>query len=338
MFRLKDIACLFHLKYEGDGDVFLDKILPINEADSSSLAFVSKRKYIKNIENSRAGAVITNPDWVDNKKTTHNFLLTDEPYLIFAKIQQLFYPKQKTNSQYHQTATKGKNCAIGKKCQIDAGVVIGNNVKIGTGTIINSNTSIADNVEIGENCHIYPNVVIYKDCVIKNNVTIHSGVIIGADGFGYAWDKKGEDWLKIPQIGNVVIKNNVEIGANTTIDRGTITSTIIGEGVILDNQIQIGHNVKIGAKTAIAACSAIAGSTTVGKHCQLGGAVRITGHLDICDNTILYAGCRVVGSITKPGVYNSGTLHQAHNEWAKNAIYFKNIKKNIKKQVAIKSK
>ncbi|RLA08097.1 MAG: UDP-3-O-(3-hydroxymyristoyl)glucosamine N-acyltransferase [Gammaproteobacteria bacterium] len=321
-YSLHDICKILSLDFVGDGNIKLKCLLPIDRAYEKSITFVSEKKHIKKIFNTKAGVIIINPKWLI-KKIDKNFIYSDDPYLTFARVQQLFNPQPEANGIIHPSCTIGENCKIDKKTQIGAGTVIAKDIKIGKNSIIGSNTSIGERVSIGKNCLFYDNVAIYHNCVIGDNVIIHAGTVIGADGFGYARDKKNNQWVKIPQVGRVVINNNVEIGSNTTIDRGALDDTIIGAGVILDNQIQIGHNVVIGEQTAIAGCTGIAGSTIIGKNCAIGGAVEIVGHINITDNVILYAGCRVTGSIKKAGIYNSGTLHQPHNIWARNAIKFK---------------
>jgi len=212
---------------------------------------------------------------------------------------------------------------LASSASIAAFVSIGKNAHIGEHCVIHAGCAIGDDVTLGAGSLLYPRVVIYYNCVIGERVILHAGVVIGADGFGIALED--ERWLKIPQIGRVVIGNDVEIGANTTVDRGALDDTVIEEGVKLDNQIQVAHNVRIGAHTAIAGCVGIAGSAVIGSYCKIGGAASILGHLQIADHVDISAGTLITKSIKKPGAYTGVYPFAAHEHWLKNSARLRHL-------------
>jgi UDP-3-O-[3-hydroxymyristoyl] glucosamine N-acyltransferase len=234
-------------------------------------------------------------------------LITRNPYLIYARIAQLFDCRSLPEKGIHPTALLGKNCDIHPTARIGAYCVIGNGCTIGADTCL------------------WPQVTLYEGTKLGERVIIHSGAVLGSDGFGNA--REGAKWVKVPQLGNLCIGNDVEIGANTTIDRGSLEDTIIEDGVRLDNQIQIAHNVHIGAHTAIAACVGIAGSAKIGKNCLIGGAVGIGGHVTICDGVIITAMSGVSKSITQPGIYSSATIIQKNLAWRKMTVRLRYLDK-----------
>ena len=207
--------------------------------------------------------------------------------------------------------------------------MIGRNVHIGENVVIGAGCAIGDHVAIGDHCQLYANVVVYAGCEFGQRCIVHSGAVIGADGFGYAQD--GGKWVKIPQIGRVLIADDVEIGANTTIDRGTLDDTLIGEGVKLDNLIQIGHNCQIGAHTAIAGCVGIAGSAKIGRHCRIGGAAMILGHLEIADGVTITPGSMITRSLGKADTYTALMPFQPHDKWLKTAANIRHLDKMLER-------
>jgi UDP-3-O-[3-hydroxymyristoyl] glucosamine N-acyltransferase len=223
----------------------------------------------------------------------------------------------------HPNAVIGEGAQIDPSAQIAAHVVIGSHACIGAGCVIMEGCSIGDGVTIGADSRLYPRVVVYHDCVLGQRLIVHSGVVIGADGFGIAMDEGR--WLKIPQIGRVVIGDDVEIGANTTIDRGALDDTVIEEGVKLDNQIQVAHNVRIGAHTAIAGCVGIAGSATIGRYCRIGGSAGILGHLKIADHVEISSFTLIGKSIHEPGSYTGIFPFSKYEEWRKNASHLRHL-------------
>jgi len=302
--ELEEIAVFLSGKIEGDKNINITGVGKIEVAGRNEITFISNPLYEKFFRETNAGAVIVSNDFeVKEKRNDISLLRVDDPYLSFLKLLEKFdhgnasYLTGISDKSYIETDTH-----VSDNVYIGNFVSIGKNCKIGSNTKIHSNSSIGNGVVIGNNCIIYPNVSVYKECVIGNNVIIHSGTIIGSDGFGFV-KQSDNSFKKIPQTGNVVIEDNVEIGANTCIDRATLGETRICKGVKLDNQIQIAHNVVIGEDTVIAAQVGIAGSTKIGKRCMIAGQAGIVGHLTICDDVIIGASVGVSKSIDKPGIY-----------------------------------
>jgi UDP-3-O-[3-hydroxymyristoyl] glucosamine N-acyltransferase len=232
-------------------------------------------------------------------------------------------PAQSGAPGIHPAAVVAPGAVVDDSATISALASIGTGAKIGLRTVVHSNVHIGENAVIGDDCVIYPNCVVYHGCEIGDRVTMHAGAVIGADGFGFAFDS--DEWIKVPQMGRVIIAEDVEIGANTTIDRGAIDDTVIERGVKLDNQIQIGHNVRIGAHTAIAGCAAVAGSASIGRHCRIGGGAGIVGHVEICDGVTITARTLVTKSIRQAGVYSGGLPHMGNREWLKATAHIKRL-------------
>lgn len=326
-FKLSDIAKHIQAEVKGDPNKLINGLSPLQSANSSQLAFLDNPKYRKYLQSTKAGAVIVHPN--EQEHCPVDALLSDKPYVAYAKAAQLFEFKPTIAQGIHSSAVIGENCKIAKTASIAAGVVIADNVEIGEHTIIHPGCVVGEAVSIGKQCILWPNVTLYHGVKLGNEVIIHSSTVVGSDGFGMA-NQQGE-WLKIPQIGTVIIHDKVEIGASTTIDRGALGDTIIHKGVKLDNQIQIGHNVEIGEHTAIAACSGVSGSTKIGKHCMISGMVGFTGHFEVVDNVIITGMTMVSKSITKPGIYSSGTAMEPHKQWLKNAVRFRQLDDMAKK-------
>jgi UDP-3-O-[3-hydroxymyristoyl] glucosamine N-acyltransferase len=223
----------------------------------------------------------------------------------------------------HASAVVDATATVPSDAEIGPCAVVGRNAKIGAGCVIGAGCHVGDGTVIGSGSRLFPNVTIYHDCLIGERVILHSGVVIGADGFGIAMDEGL--WVKVPQIGRVVVGNDVEIGANTTVDRGALDDTVIEEGVKLDNQIQIAHNVHIGAHTAIAAFAGVAGSARIGRHCRIGGASGIAGHLTIADHVEISTFTLVTKSIDKPGTYTGAYVFEPHNQWRRNAVQLRHL-------------
>jgi len=319
---IETIAEKFDLTIIGnDKQLIIEGIATLEHAQASDLSFFTNKKYKQDFLSSKAAAIIVSE--ADSDSCPGVALITDNPYLAYAKIADYLTRNEESNitkhpsAVIHDTATISANSSIGAHTVIAEGVVIGEGTVLEAGCVINAGSSI------GSNCHLYPNVTIYHGVTIKNNVIIHSGSVIGSDGFGIANDNG--KWLKVPQLGGVCIGNNVELGACCTIDRGALEDTIIENGVKLDNQVHIAHNDFIGENTAIAAQVGIAGSTHIGKNCAFGGQVGIVGHASIADNVQLTGGSRVLSSINKSGTYTSGTPLQETSLWHKNHVRFKQL-------------
>jgi UDP-3-O-[3-hydroxymyristoyl] glucosamine N-acyltransferase len=271
--------------------------------------------YKKYLETTSASAVILLA--ADAKLCPVNALISPDPYYTYAKVAMYFDDKPIAKNMIHQTAVIGQHCEIHPLASIGPNCVISDHVKIGANTVIGANSVIGDYSEIGENCYFHPNVTLYHKIIIGHRVLIGSGTVIGSDGFGFA--KYKGVWHKVPQLGRVVIEDDVEIGANSAIDRGAIEDTIIQRGVKLDNHIQIGHNVRIGENTAMAAFVGVSGSTEIGSNCLIGGQTGFAGHISVTDNVVVTGGSGVTSSIREPGIYSSGMPGVVTNrEWRKN--------------------
>ena len=304
---------------KGDPDCVITGVSPIQQAESGHISFLNNALYRKYLETTKASAVILSE--ADSKHCLVNAVITRNPYYIYAKIAEHFTVEPKNQSGIHPTATIGEGSQVDKSAHIGPHSVIGRDVKIGARVSIGAGSVVGDNTSIGDDSKIDANVSIYYNISIGKRVNIASGVVIGCDGFGFA-NQKGV-WHKVPQLGSVVIGDDVDIGANTTIDRGAIENTIIEDGVKLDNLIQVGHNVKIGAHTIIAGCVAIAGSATIGKHCMIGGTTAISGHVTLADGVMCTGMSSVTKSITEPGLYSSGIVGAVPNlEFRKNNARF----------------
>ncbi len=319
-YTLKNISKIFNAEFSGNGDFSVNKVSSIENASEKSIVFFSNKKYLDLLVKTKSKVVITTSEL--SKFCKHNIIITKDPYALFAKISNLLNKEFDFEYNIHSSVvSETKN--LSKQIYVGANVVLGKDIEIGDNSFIGSNCSIGDNVKISTGAYIYPNVTIYNNVTIGENIIIHSGAVVGSDGFGYAYEDNS--WIKIPQIGGVLIGNDVEIGSNTTIDRGTLDNTIIGNGVKIDNQIQIAHNVQIGENTAIAGCVGIAGSAKIGKNCSIGGGAGIQGHIEICDNTQITGMTKVSSNIKKAGVYSSGTPQMLNSDWLKSAARFKKL-------------
>lgn len=294
-FTAKQIADFIGGKVEGDANATVNTFAKIEEGKKGAISFLSNPKYTQYIYETQSSIVLINNDVTLEQPVTTTLIRVDNAYECVAKLLQLYDSMKPKKQGIDPLAFISPTAKIGENVYIGAFAYIGDNTVIGNGTSIHPHTTIGDNVKIGEQCLIYPNVVIYEGCKLANNITIHSGSVIGADGFGFAPNTEG--YAKIPQIGIVTIEDNVEIGANTCIDRSTMGSTIIRKGVKLDNLIQVAHNVEIGENTVMSAQVGIAGSTKIGSWCMFGGQVGLAGHITIGDKTFLGAQSGVPGNI-----------------------------------------
>ncbi len=318
---LQEIASAINAELRGEPQLTITAVSPLDKAEKNHISFINQAKYVTKALSSQASALIVTPDIADS--LSGNLLIMRDPYLGFAKVSQLFDTTPYPQPGIHQSAVIATDVELGDKVYIGPNAVIGSGTAIKDGAVIESGVSIGENCCIGESTRIYPNTVLYHNVTLGADCILHASVVIGSDGFGYA-NEKGQ-WVKIPQVGGVVIGDGVEIGSHTAIDRGAMEDTIIGQGVKLDNHIHVAHNVKIGDYTAIAGCTAIAGSANIGKHCTIAGRVSILGHLSVCDNAHITATTFVNKSITKPGAYSSGTTHQDNKSWQKSAIRFRQL-------------
>lgn len=322
-FSAKQIAELLDGKIEGNENAEVSKLSKIEEGKPGSLSFLANPKYTQYIYSAKASIVIVNKDFVPEQKISSTLIRVDDAYQSFAKLLEVYNKIKLNKAGISKKAHVAANTQIGKNVYIGEFVCIGENVEIGDNVKIYPQSYIGDNTTVDENTLIYAGVKIYSDNVIGKNVTIHSGVVIGSDGFGFAQQKSDNDYMKVSQIGNVIIEDFVEIGSNTTIDRATLGSTIIRKGAKLDNLIQIAHNVEIGENTVIAAQSGIAGSTKIGKNCMIGGQVGIVGHLRIADNVKIAAQSGIGKSILEDGAIVQGSPAYDLHEYQKSYIYYK---------------
>ncbi len=302
--KVNELAKLVNGKVIGDGDLIINRLNRIEDAIRGDVTFLYQGKYEKYFLDSTASCVLVSDDIANEPKENQSLIVCDNPYLSFISLIKHFENmRNKPVSSIHSSATIASNAEIGKFVQIGANAVISENCRIGDYSKIMPNVVLYKNVIIGENTIINSSVVCYQDIEIGNNCIIHAGAVIGADGFGFVESKEDGSYEKIPHIGNVKIKNNVEIGANATIDRALLGSTIIEDGVKIDNMVHIAHNCIIGENSGIAAQTGVSGSSKVGKRNRFGGQVGLAGHLETADDVTLIAQSGVSKSVIKPGVY-----------------------------------
>lgn len=297
-FTVSQVSELINGTVEGNGDAKLSTISKIEEGKEGALSFLANPKYQNYIYDTAATAVIVNADFTPEKPVKTTLIRVEDAYQAFAKILDVYNQAIANKSGIDASAVIGEGSTHGENLYLGANAVVGNHVTIGNNVKIHPNAVIGDHANIGDNTVIYSGVQVYMQCKVGANCMIHSGAVIGSDGFGFAPMKDGS-YNKVSQIGNVIIEDNVEIGANTTIDRATLGSTIIRKGVKLDNLIQIAHNVEVGENTVIASQAGISGSTKIGKNCIIGGQVGIVGHVTIADGTKINAQSGVAKSITE---------------------------------------
>lgn len=320
MYRLDELVGQFGGDLVGDPSIEVGRVATLDAAGVGDIAFLANPRYASQLAVCRASAVIVSPDARD--KTSTACIVTSDPYIYFARVARLFNPPEAAAPGVHPTAVV--ESPIPATVSVGAGAFIAADVTLGENAVIGAACQVGRGCRIGEGTRLHPRVTLYADCEVGHSCVLHSGVVIGSDGFGFAREKDGA-WLKIPQVGRVMIGNDVEIGANTTIDRGALDDTVIGDGVKLDNQIQIAHNVRIGEHTAVAGCVGIAGSTTIGRRCMIGGQAGIIGHLHICDDVLISAGTLVTKSIRQAGVYTANLPVQKHADWVRNFAHLRHL-------------
>ena len=335
-FTAQQISDILQGEIHGNPNEEVFKLSKIEEGEKGSLTFLSNPKYTSFLYTTNASVAIVNNTFIPEKEITTTLIKVEDSYKAFSTLLE-FYNQVKLNKSgleepnfVSETATLGENIYLGAFTYVGDNVIVGQNVKL------YPNVFIGDNVVIGDNTIIFAGAKIYSESQIGANCTIHSGVIIGCDGFGFVPNEKG-DYDKIPQIGNVIIEDNVDIGSATTIDRATLGSTIIRKGVKLDNQIQIAHNVEVDENTVIAAQTGIAGSSKVGKNCQIGGQVGIAGHLTIGDNVRIQAQSGI-GRNLKDGVIVQGSPSLPYSDYNKSYVHFKNLSKLADKVFELEKK
>ena len=323
-FTAQQIAEILNGEIVGNAEVEVNSLAKIEEGKKGDLCFLANEKYTPHIYTTKASIIIVNTSFISDTEITSTLIKVEDAYSSFSQLLELYNKMQFNEVGVSKKADLDKNCSIGDSAFIGAftsiceGVTIGNNVKI------HPNCYIGKNVTIGDNSIIYPNVSIYHNCKIGNNNIIHSGVVIGSDGFGFAPNAEN-NYDKISQIGNVIISDDVEIGANTTIDRATMGSTKIGKGVKLDNLIQIAHNVEVGDHTVIAAQAGVAGSSKIGKNCMIGGQTAVSGHLTIADEVKIAGQSGIASSIKQVGKIVQGPMAFDIKDFQRSYIIFKKL-------------
>jgi len=324
---LGELAAQFGCELVGDPEVNVESVATLGNAGTSQLSFFANAGYRDQLQATRAAAVLVREQDVADCPVAA--LISDDPYLSYAQIAAALHPPQKLKSGVHTTAfihaqaTVAASAQISANVSIDAGCSIGENVYIGPGVVV------GQNCHVGSNSRILPNVTFVEDVVLGERCIIHPGAVIGADGFGNA--QGGQGWVKVPQVGGVRIGDDVEIGANTTIDRGAIDHTYIGDGVRLDNLIQIAHNVVIGAHTAMAAFTGVSGSTIIGERCMFAGQAGIVGHITICDDVIVGGATMISKSIDEPGFYTGSFPGEKDRDWKRKVARFRRMDELVKR-------
>ena len=320
-FTLAQLAETLGAELRGDADKVIDGLATLKGATSHQLSFLANAHYRKQLEQTQVAAVLLSVS--DAADYSGDCLVVADPYLAYAKLSHYFDRTPKQAVGIHPTAVIADSALIDSTACIGPGVVVDEHAVIGAGVTLGAHCFIGARTTIAEGGRLLARVTLYHDVTVGARVVIQSGAVIGGEGFGFA-NHQGT-WHKIAQIGGVTIGDDVEIGANTTIDRGALDDTLIGHGVKLDNQIQIAHNVQIGDNTAVAACVGISGSAKIGRNCMLAGGVGLVGHIDICDGVFITGMTMVTHSITEPGAYSSGTAMQPAADWKKNAVRFRQL-------------
>jgi UDP-3-O-[3-hydroxymyristoyl] glucosamine N-acyltransferase len=322
--RLADIVAALGGELRGDPQLPITRIAALDHADPQSISFLAHARHADKLAHTRAGCVIVAPDQLAAASARGAALLADDPYLYYAKLTQWWRRGDHAPAPgIHPSAVVDASAQIDATAHIGAMVVVAAGAHIGAGAVIGAHCSVGAHARVGERTRLADRVTFGERCTIGARGIVHSGVVIGADGFGFA-PTQGR-WEKIEQLGSVRIGDDVEIGANTCIDRGALDDTVIGDGVKLDNLIQVAHNVHIGAHTAIAAMAGIAGSARIGRHCTIGGAAGVVGHLEIADHVHVDAGTIITRSIAKPGRYSGLFPFDDNASWEKNAATLRQL-------------
>jgi UDP-3-O-[3-hydroxymyristoyl] glucosamine N-acyltransferase len=304
----------------GDPDRVVDRVATLGRADDRCVTFLANSAYRGQLAGTRAGVVILAP--ADAADCPVDALVTRDPYVVYARVAAELYPAPEPRPGVHPTAVVAPGVVIPASCEVGPGVVLGRDVVLGERVVVGPRTVLGDRVAVGADTRFMPGVTVYAGVRIGARCVLHTGVVLGSDGFGFAREREGS-YVKVPQLGSVEVGDDVEIGANTTVDRGAIDDTIIGPGVKLDNQIQVGHNVRIGEHTVMAAQTAIAGSTTIGARCTVGGQAGFAGHIVVVDDVVIGGGTAVTGSIRTAGVYaGGGTPADELPRWRRNMARF----------------
>jgi UDP-3-O-[3-hydroxymyristoyl] glucosamine N-acyltransferase len=330
-YTLREIVDRFGGELLGDEHVRIARVATLEGAGPDAIGFLANPRYLHQLKATRAAAVIIGHDARDALDTPR--IISDNPYLYYARVSTLLNPPRALEPGIHPSASVDATAHVEAGAEVSAFAHIAAGAHIGAGAMIGSGVMLGRKARVGRDARIHAHVAVYDECTIGERTIVHSGAVIGADGFGIAFD--GERWVKVPQIGRVRIGDDVEIGANTTIDRGALEDTVIEDGVKLDNQIQIAHNVRIGAHTAIAACTGIAGSVQIGRYCRIGGGVGIAGHVTIADHVEISGGTSITRSIGARGAYTGVYPFEPNREWRRNAVQLRHLAELARRVAAL---
>jgi UDP-3-O-[3-hydroxymyristoyl] glucosamine N-acyltransferase len=323
---LAELARRFDCELRGDGDVVVETVGTLTGAGGDAVTFLANPLYRKQLHHARAAAVILGPALVDECPVP--VLVSENPYATYARVARFLVPAPARTPGVHETAVIADDAVLSKDVHVGPHVTIGAGASLGAGVAVEAGAVIGPNVSLGERTRIEARAVLMDDCRVGARCVVHAGAVIGSDGFGFAHEDS--HWIAVPQLGRVVIGDDVDIGANTTIDRGTIEDTVIESGVKLDNLIQVAHNVHIGAHTAMAAMSGVAGSARIGARCMIGGAVVIVGHISICDDVMVTFHSSVLRSISEPGTYSSGIDAEPASRWRRNSARLRRLDESFR--------
>jgi UDP-3-O-[3-hydroxymyristoyl] glucosamine N-acyltransferase len=329
-FSAQQIAGFLNGIVEGNPDIKVSDLSKIEEGKPGTMTFLANPKYTHFIYSTGASIVVVNKDFTPSQEISATLIRVDDPYRSFAKLLEMFKSVHADKREVSSLAFIASNVKTGKNLSVGAFSYIADNTLLGDNVTLYPQVYIGENVRIGNNCTFYPGVKIYRDCVIGSDCILHSGAIIGSDGFGFV-PQTDKDYQKIPQLGNVLLEDFVEIGSNTTVDRATLGSTIIRRGVKLDNLIQVAHNVEIGENTVIAAQTGISGSTKVGKNCMIAGQVGLIGHITIADNVKIGAQSGIGGSINEAGAIILGSPAIDIKKAKRNYIHLSNLDEIVRR-------
>lgn len=319
--NLAELAARFDCELRGDADLIVDSVGTLAGAGASAITFFANPLYRSQLVQTRAAAVVLHKDHESDCPTAA--LVSSNPYATYARISEFLHPRAIPDAGTHLTAVISEDAVVPESAHIGAHAIIGERATLGESVVVGAGCIIGNDVRVGTNTQLLARTTLMDRVVVGERCMLHPGVVVGSDGFGFAQDDGF--WLRVPQLGTVIVGNDVSIGANTTIDRGTIEDTIIEDGVILDNLIQIGHNVRVGAHTAMAALCGIAGSTKIGERCMIAGAVVMVGHLSLCDDVMITFHSTVTRSITMPGTYSGSLPADEASRWRRNAARFRKL-------------
>lgn len=321
MYTLAELATSLGLSFAGESRRQLTGLATLATAGPDQLSFMSGKKFLGMLADTQAGAVIIHPDF--QSQCPVDCLLSDNPYLSFARVSHLFAREPASAAGVHRAAVVDPAASVHASASVGPNAVVEAGARLDENVVVGANAYIGHDCVIGAGSHIYPGAVLYHGVTLGQRCVIHSQAVLGADGFGYAPGPDG--WEKIRQLGGVTLGDRVEVGACTTVDRGALEDTVIEDGAIIDNLVQIAHNCRIGKNTAIAGCTGLAGSTIIGANCTLAGGVGVVGHVEICDNVHVTGMTMVTKSITTPGSYSSGTPMSTTRDWRRSAVRFSQL-------------